>query len=86
MLDFKRPDWDAAIRTVVRPQGLLSVHSKHPVVTLGAFPADIRKGKSITQKKAIAGPYKVVAGGMSYAYYHNEYNRPAGTITISAMG
>jgi N-6 DNA methylase len=86
MLDFKRPDWDAAIRTVVRPQGLLSVHSKHPVVTLGAFPADIRKGKSITQKKAIAGPYKVVAGGMSYAYYHNEYNRPAGTITISASG
>lgn len=86
MLDFKRPDWDAAIRTEVRPQGLLSVHSKHPIVTLRAFPADIRKGKSITQKKAIAGPYKVVAGGMSYAYYHNEYNRPEGTITISASG
>lgn len=86
MLDFKRPDWDAAIRTTVRPQGALTVQSKYPVVTLGAFPADIRKGKSITQKKAIEGPYKVVAGGVSYAYYHNEYNRPEGTITISASG
>ena len=86
MLDFKRTDWDAAIRTAVRPQGSLTVQSKYPVVTLGAFPADIRKGKSITQKKAIEGPYKVVAGGVSYAYYHNEYNRPEGTITISASG
>ena len=46
MLDFKRSDWDAAIRTTVRPQGSLTVQSKYPVVTLGAFPTDIRKGKS----------------------------------------
>ena len=86
MLDFKSADWDAAIRTVAKDREQLSVHSKYPIVTLGSFPADIRKGKSITRKNATEGQYKVVAGGVSYAYHHNEYNRPEGTITISASG
>ena len=86
MIDFKRADWDAAIRTVAKDREQLSVHSKYPIVTLGSFPADIRKGKSITRKNATEGQYKVVAGGVSYAYHHNEYNRPEGTITISASG
>lgn len=86
MLDFKSVDWDAAIRTVAKDRELLSVHSKYPIVTLGSFPTDIKKGKSITRKNATEGQYKVVAGGVSYAYHHNEYNRPEGTITISASG
>ena len=48
--------------------------------------AEIRKGSAITQSQAIDGIYKVVAGGMTYAYTHNKFNRDANTITIGASG
>lgn len=46
----------------------------------------IEKGKSITQKDTKTGNIKVVAGGLDFAYFHNEANRPKNTITISASG
>lgn len=46
----------------------------------------IKKGKSITQKDTKVGNIKVVAGGLDFAYFHNEANRPKNTITISASG
>ena len=48
--------------------------------------AEIQKGKSITSTNVIEGSVKVVAGGIDYAYLHNEANRPANIITVSASG
>ncbi len=47
---------------------------------------DIEKGKSITEEEAISGSIPVVAGGKSFAYYHNESNRAGNVITVSASG
>jgi restriction endonuclease S subunit len=55
------------------------------LVNLGNI-AEVLKGKSITSAQAKDGHIKVVAGGTDYAYLHNEANRPANTITISASG
>lgn len=48
--------------------------------------AEIQKGQTLTRKEAKAGSIPVVAGGKSPSGYHNEANRPAGTITVSASG
>lgn len=47
---------------------------------------DIEKGKSITEEEAMSGSIPVVAGGKSFAYYHNESNRTGNVITVSASG
>ena len=84
MLDFGRVEFDKAIRTNVQKK--IRVSSKYPIIALEEFPAEIKKGKSITAKNAIKGDYKVVAGGKDFAYMHNEFNRMENTITISASG
>lgn len=84
MLDFGRVEFDKAIRTNVQKK--IRVSSKYPIIALEDFPAEIKKGKSITAKNAIVGDYKVVAGGKDFAYMHNEFNRMENTITISASG
>ncbi len=48
--------------------------------------ADIQKGKTITEEKAIKGDIPVIAGGQSPAYFHNEFNREGNIITVSASG
>lgn len=48
--------------------------------------AEIRKGKTITEEKAIKGAIPVIAGGQSPAYFHNESNRDGNIITVSASG
>jgi type I restriction enzyme M protein len=48
--------------------------------------AVIKKGKTITESKAIKGDIPVIAGGQSPAYYHNESNRNGNVITVSASG
>lgn len=85
MIDFKRTEFDMAV-SISKTKRKVSISSKYPIVRIEDFPAVIRKGTSITKKKAKEGEYKVVAGGMDYAYTHNEYNRPEHTITISASG
>lgn len=45
-----------------------------------------QKGKNITKKEAIDGPYPVVAGGLEPSCYHNVSNTKAPVITISASG
>lgn len=46
----------------------------------------IQKGTSITSKHIKKGNIKVVAGGVDFAYYHNQANRKANVITVSASG
>ena len=85
MIDFKQTEWNLAF-SVSPTKKKISVFSKYPIVRMENFPALVSKGASITKKKAKKGEYKVVAGGVSYAYMHNEFNRPENTITISASG
>ncbi|MDA3953717.1 MAG: N-6 DNA methylase, partial [Bacteroidales bacterium] len=47
---------------------------------------DVRKGKTITQDKAVNGNIPVIAGGKEPAYFHNKANRDGNIITISASG
>ncbi|HET8859288.1 restriction endonuclease subunit S [Marivirga sp.] len=48
--------------------------------------AEIQKGKTITEAKAIKGNIPVIAGGQTPAYFHNESNRDGNIITVSASG
>ena len=48
--------------------------------------AEIQKGKTITEAKAIKGNIPVIAGGQSPAYFHNVSNRDGNIITVSASG
>lgn len=83
MLDFSRKDFDKTISLTVKKT--VEIQSKYNLVKLDEV-AEIKKGKSITQKDTKEGNVKVVAGGLDFAYLHNESNRPSGIITISASG
>ncbi|MBR4268004.1 MAG: N-6 DNA methylase [Bacteroidales bacterium] len=83
MLDFGRTSFNKAIKLTADKK--IEIKSKYPLVKLGAI-AEVLKGKSITSSQTKEGSIKVVAGGTDYAYLHNEANRPANTITISASG
>ena len=45
-----------------------------------------QKGKNLTKKEAIDGPYPVVAGGLEPSCYHNVSNTDEPVVTISASG
>lgn len=83
MMEFSKPSFDLQIKLSVDKRIIFV--SKYPLVNLGDV-AEVLKGKSITSAQTKAGKVKVVAGGIDYAYLHNESNRPANTITISASG
>lgn len=84
MVDFSRTEFDKAIKlNEVKQQ--VEYKSKYDFVMLGDV-AEIKKGKSITSKNLKKGTVKVIAGGTDFAFYHNESNRPANIITISASG
>ena len=55
------------------------------VIQLGEA-CTVRRGKTITKKTSKQGDIPVIAGGKKPAYFHNEHNREAGTITISGSG
>lgn len=85
MLDFSRPSFNKEIC----PSGIRQfvISTKYALKFLGEFDGVIiEKGKAITQEETALGEYKVVAGGVDYAYYHNAFNRNENVITISASG
>jgi restriction endonuclease S subunit len=55
------------------------------VMKLGEV-CEINNGKNITESQFIDGDYPVIGGGRNYIGYHNEYNAPENTITISKDG
>ena len=83
IVDFSRPYFNKSIR--LKPENTIVIKSKFKLEQLGKI-ADVQKGSSITQSETRPGQIKVVAGGLSYAYYHNVANRKAGIITVSASG
>ena len=86
LVDFSRTTFDKAIKIIVQGEnGKLKIESKYELVKLGDV-TEIQKGKSITSANLKDGSVKVVAGGIDYAYLHNEANRPANIITVSASG
>lgn len=84
MIDFSRVSFNKAIK--LTPDKTIEISSKYPLVKLEDSGAAVVKGQSITSAQTKKGNIKVVAGGIDYAYLHNEANRPANTITISASG
>ena len=44
------------------------------------------RGSSLTSKNAVDGIVPVISGGQKPAFYHNEANRPANTITVAGSG
>jgi type I restriction-modification system DNA methylase subunit len=83
MIDFSRKEFDKSIKLVADKK--IKINSKYPLEELGEI-AEVLKGKSITSSQTKEGNIKVVAGGVDYAYLHNQSNRPANTITVSASG
>ena len=83
ILDFKRPVFKKSIRSKIYSE--IKYDTKYSKMPLGKI-AVVEKGSSITMAETSPGEYKVVAGGMSYAYKHNQFNRDENTITVSASG
>ena len=55
------------------------------VKTIGTF-ADVKRGSTITKAQTVEGNIKVVAAATDYSFMHNEPNRSAYVITVSASG
>ena len=85
MIDFSRVKFTKSFNTCGAKQ--YEIKTKYPIIRLGKIEnVTIQKGKSITKDEAKEGPYKVVAGGIDYAYTHDSYNREENVITISGSG
>lgn len=83
LLDYSRESFGKSISLTANRK--IEYSSNFDMILLGDL-ADVSKGTSITRAETIPGEYKVVAGGLNYAYTHNEYNREAQVITVSASG
>lgn len=83
LIKFDRGDFDKSIQLQADKE--IKIESKYPLKKLRDI-AEVLKGKSLTSAQAKEGNIKVVAGGVDYAFKHNEPNRPANTITVSASG
>lgn len=84
LLNFNKTTFDKSISLNVAEK--ITVKSKYVVDKLFNLTNDISKGQSITRATTNEGKYKVVAGGVDYAYTIDKYNRDEGVITISASG
>ncbi|MCY8209712.1 restriction endonuclease subunit S, partial [Bacillus subtilis] len=85
LLDFSRPDFNKAIST--NPARAITISSKWQSKKIGDIEnIEVKKGTSITQNDVTEGDVPVVAGGVSFSYYHNVANRQQNTITVSASG
>ncbi len=83
LLDYSRESFGKSISLTANKK--IEYSSKYEMIPLRSL-TEISKGTSITQADTIPGDYKVVAGGMNYAYTHNKYNREAVIVTVSASG
>ncbi|MDO4834883.1 MAG: N-6 DNA methylase [Clostridia bacterium] len=85
MIDFSRGSCNKTMN--LKAGKKIRVDTKYPTVPLGTIAdVDVQKGTAITETETTPGLYKVVAGGKRFAYLHNQYNREAEIITVSASG
>lgn len=68
-----------------RYKSIEKVQSHFPISLIKEI-CDFQKGTSITKETTKPGPFPVIAGGQTPAYFHNEFNREGETISISSSG
>lgn len=73
-----------ATQEMVKSQ-FIEMFKEDNMIPLGQF-CIIEKGTTITREQVSPGNIPVVAGGKEPSCYHNNSNRDAGTITVSASG
>ncbi len=86
MFTFDRVDFEKNISLSAKKKVKFDDVWNTPKLVFLSEVAEIRKGKTITEEKAIKGAIPVIAGGQSPAYFHNESNRDGNIITVSASG
>ncbi len=84
LLNFNKTTFDKSISLNISEK--IIVNSKYKVDKLSNLTTDILKGQTITRASTNEGDYKVVAGGIDYAYTVDKYNREENVITVSASG
>ncbi len=68
LINFNKCTFDKAISLNVKEK--IRIKSKYKIELLGDFAQDISKGQTITKSETTEGNYKVVAGGVDFAYTH----------------
>lgn len=86
MLTFDRVEFEKNISLSVKKKVRFEVIWGTDKLQLLGEITEIKKGTSITKEKTVKGKFPVIAGGQEPAYFHNESNRDANTITVSASG
>ena len=86
LIEFDRATFNLAIKTSIEKKTEEVTYKEGIIVDILGNVCEIQKGTAITSSEIEDGEYKVVAGGVDYAYMHNKYNRPENVITISASG
>lgn len=86
LIDFGKTAFTFSIKTNIDKNVQEIKYKKGISVDILGNICDIQKGTAITSSEIEEGEYKVVAGGIDYAYMHNKYNRPENVITVSASG
>lgn len=84
LLNFSKTTFDKSISLNISEK--IVVKSKYEVDKLSNLTSNIFKGQTITRATTNEGNYKVVAGGIDYAYTVDKYNRDENIITVSASG
>ncbi|WP_217699380.1 restriction endonuclease subunit S [Leptospira alexanderi] len=86
MFTFDRADFEKTISLSAKKKVKFEEVWKTAKLEFLSDIADIQKGKTITEEKAVKGNIPVIAGGQSPAYFHNKSNREGNIITVSASG
>lgn len=86
LIDFSKTAFNLSVKTSVDKKVEDIRYKKGIVVDILGNICEIQKGTAITSSELEEGEYKVVAGGVDFAYMHNKYNRPENVITVSASG
>lgn len=86
LIDFGKTAFTFSIKTNIDKNVQEIKYKKGISVDILGNICDIQKGTAITSSEIEEGEYKVVAGGIDYAYMHNKFNRPENVITVSASG
>lgn len=86
LIEFKKVGFEKAITLGVKKKvNYKKIWNTNNICALAQI-SIIQKGSSITKAKTIEGSIPVIAGGKEPAYFHNESNRDANVITVSASG
>ena len=86
LIDFGKTTFNLSVKTGVEKKIEEVRYKKGLVIDVLGNVCEIQKGTAITSSEIEEGEYKVVAGGVDFAYLHNKYNRPENVITVSASG